>query len=201
MVPTRAYRRVRRAHVRTYRFSGGRIDMHLYRRTAVTVLLLFVPLSSNGQDVPFLESPEWIVEAMLELAEVTERDVVYDLGSGDGRIVIAAAATYQARGVGIELEPQLVEQSNDNASKIGVADRVRFVEGDIFESDFSEATVVTLYLYPKVNRRLRPLLEKQLAPGTRVVSHKYEIGGWPSTKRIKLGGRDIFLYVVPPGGF
>ena len=149
--------------------------------------------------MPFLESPESVVEAMLDLAGVDENDVVYDLGSGDGRIVIAAAATYGARGVGIEIEPDLIELSNRNASSVSVADRVRFVEQDLFEADFSEATVVALYLYPKVNRRLRPLLDRQLAPGTRVVSHRFEIDGWTPVKRIKVEGRFIYLYVVPEG--
>jgi precorrin-6B methylase 2 len=134
---------------------------------------------------------------MLELAEVGEEDIVYDLGSGDGRIVIAAAATYGARGVGIEVQSELVEQSNDNALETGVADRVRFVEGDFFELDFSEATVVMIYLHPKVNRKLEPLFSEKLAPGTRIVSHKYEIRDWTPVKSIKVEGRPIFLYVVP----
>ena len=171
--------------------------MDASKKISVVALLLVAPLSASAQDVPFLESPEYVVEAMLELAEVTERDIVYDLGSGDGRIVIAAAVNYKARGVGIELEPDLVELSNVKAREAGVADRVRFVEGDLFEADFSEATVVTLYLYPKVNRRLQPLLAEQLAPGTRVVSHKYEIDGWQPDKRTTVGGRLIFFYIVP----
>jgi len=163
----------------------------------VVVATLVAPLHAAGPDVPFLESPESVVEVMLELAEVSEGDIVYDLGSGDGRIVIAAAAKHGARGVGIELEPELLELSNRNARETGVADRVRFVENDLFESDFSEATVVMLYLYPKVNRRLQPLLDEQLAPGTRVVSHRYEIQGWTPVERVKVEGRFVYLYVVP----
>lgn len=154
------------------------------------------PLAVTGQDVPFLESPESVVEAMLELAEVTEGDVVYDLGSGDGRIVIAAAMR-GATGVGIEIDPALVGLSIENARQADVADRSRFIEGDIFESDFRDATVVMMYLWPKVNRRLRVVLDEQLAPGTRVVSHRYEIGGWTFERRIKVEGRPIYLYVVP----
>ena len=151
------------------------------------------------QDVPFLETPDYAVDAMLDLAQVKDTDIVYDLGSGDGRIVIAAAKERGARGVGIEIERDLVELSRKNAAEAGVADRVTFVEADLFESDFREATVVALYLWTKVNRRLRPLLEQQLAPGTRVVSHRFEIPGWKSQKRIKVGDRILWLYVVPHG--
>jgi len=167
------------------------------RALLVVAVVLIVQVPASAQDVPFLESPESVVEAMLELAQVRETDVVYDLGSGDGRIVIAAAATGGARGVGIELEADLVEQSRDNAREAGVEDLVRFVQEDFFEADFSEATVVMMYLQPKVNKKLRPILAKQLAPGTRVVSHRYEIRDWTPIERIKVEGRSIFLYVIP----
>ena len=167
------------------------------RLWAGAALLLACSLPVRGADVPFLESPDSVVEAMLDLAGVTAGDVVYDLGSGDGRIVIAAARDREARGVGIELDPDLVELSERNAREAGVEDRVRFERGDLFEADFSEATVVALYLYPKVNARLRPLLARQLAPGARVVSHRYEIRGWHPVARIKVQGRPIFLYRVP----
>jgi 16S rRNA A1518/A1519 N6-dimethyltransferase RsmA/KsgA/DIM1 with predicted DNA glycosylase/AP lyase activity len=158
--------------------------------------LLAQPLA-NAQDVPFLESPESVVEAMLDLAQVRESDVVYDLGSGDGRIVIAAAASREARGVGVEIDPDLVELSIANAREAGVEDRVKFVQGDFFETDFSEATVLLLYLQPKVNKKLRPILSEQLAPGTRVVSHRYEFRDWTPVERVKVEGRSIFLYVIP----
>lgn len=169
------------------------------RRVKILTILLVIPVAlllASGQDVPFLESPESVVEAMLELAGVTDADIVYDLGSGDGRIVIAAAAR-GAQGIGIEIEPELVELSIENARQAGVGDRTRFIQGDIFESDFADATVVMMYLYPKVNRRLRVILDEQLAPGTRVVSHRYEIGGWTPRERIKVEGRAIYLYFVP----
>ncbi|MDX1388002.1 MAG: methyltransferase domain-containing protein [Acidobacteriota bacterium] len=163
------------------------------------LFLLAVLAAGAGyaQDVPFLESPEYIVEAMLDLAEVTADDIVYDLGSGDGRIVIAAAATRNATAVGIESDPELIELSNKMAHEAGVTESVRFIEGDFFETDFSEATVVAIYLYPEVNRKLKPLFLEQLAPGTRIVSHRYEIGGWTPDKRIKVGDRNVFLYVIP----
>jgi len=163
----------------------------------VLAALLVVPFQTNAQDVPFLETPESVVEAMLELAEVSEDDVVYDLGSGDGRIVIAAAAKYGASGVGIESDSELILLSNKKAAEAGVEGRVRFVLRDFFKADFSRATVVVMYLSPKVNRKLQPLLAEQLASGTRVVSHKYEIAGWEPVERIKAEGRAIYLYVVP----
>jgi SAM-dependent methyltransferase len=166
-------------------------------RLAAATMLVLAPIATFAQDVPFLESPDYVVEAMLDLAEVTASDVVYDLGSGDGRIVIAAAVDYSARGVGIESDADLVDLSIANARAAGVEDRVRFVLGDIFEKDFSEATVVAMFLYPNVNRRLRPILLQQLAPGTRIVTHRYGIDGWTPVKRIKKGGRKVFLYVVP----
>jgi SAM-dependent methyltransferase len=166
------------------------------RRLALVASVFSLVVVASAQDVPFLESPEYVVEAMLDLAAVDEHDVVYDLGSGDGRIVIAAAMR-MARGVGIEFDPDLVRLSDQRAREAGVEDRVRFIEGDLFEADFSEATVVAIFLYPDVNRKLRPLLSQQLAPGTRVVSHRYEIDGWEPVERIKVGGRKIFLYRTP----
>jgi predicted RNA methylase len=130
---------------------------------------------------------------MLDLAEVTEHDVVYDLGSGDGRIVIAAAVKYGARGVGIELDPTLIEQSEMNAIEAGVTDRVRFLREDFYKTDIREATVVTLYLFEEANAKLKPILEEQLGPGTRIVTYKYEIPGWTPVKV----GKRVFLYVLP----
>ena len=170
----------------------------MHRLLGIVVTLARAPgLAAQGQDVPFLESPESVVETMLELAEVDSTDVVYDLGSGDGRIVITAAVRYAARGVGIEIDPELIELSNENAREAGVADRVEFAEGDFFEADFSEATVLAIYLWPKVNRKLRPLMDEQLAPGTRVVSHRYPVQGWTPEQRVKVEGRWVYLYRIP----
>ena len=168
----------------------------LLRAFVIAAVVLILPCAS-AQDVPFLESPESVVEAMLEMAQVCESDVVYDLGSGDGRIVIAAAASREARGVGIEIDADLIDLSIDNAREAGVEALVSFVQEDFFETDFREATVVMLYLQPKVNKKLRPILAEQLAPGTRVVSHRYEIRDWTPIERIKVEGRSIFLYVMP----
>lgn len=134
---------------------------------------------------------------MLELAEVTPRDVVYDLGCGDGRIVIAAAKEFGARGVGIDIDPARIAESEKNARKAGVAGRVRFRNEDLFEADIREATVVTLYLWPWVNLKLRPKLLRELKPGTRVVSHCHDMGDWIPERRIEVNGHRIYLWRIP----
>ena len=138
---------------------------------------------------------------MLELGRVTSSDVVYDLGSGDGRIVIAAARDYGARGVGVEIDPALVAESNATARRLGLGDRVRFVEQDIFKTDLRGATVVTLYLGADLNRRLRPKLLAELPPGSRIVSHDFDMGDWKPDRIVRLqdDGREhvLYLWVVP----
>jgi SAM-dependent methyltransferase len=160
------------------------------------------PFSSDSAlgpegDVPFVETPKRTVDQMLELADVSDEDVVYDLGSGDGRIVIAAARKYGARGVGIEIKPPLVERARKNAAKAGVSDRVAFRQGDLFEADISEATVVTLYLLPSVNEKLRPKLFRELTPGTRVVSHDFDMNEWTPDTTWASGGETVFLWTIP----
>lgn len=149
-------------------------------------------------DVPYEPSPPEVVRRMLELAGVTADDVVYDLGSGDGRIVIAAAKDFAARGVGIDIDPQRIAEANENAKRENVTDRVRFVQGDLFESDFSAASVITLFLWPHINLKLRPQLQK-LKPGTRIVSHVHDLGDWKPdrtvTVRVKETGRERTLYL------
>lgn len=147
-------------------------------------------------DVPYVTSSEAVVTRMLEMAEVGPGDVVYDLGSGDGRIVIAAAR-YGARGVGIEIDPYRVYQARLNAERAGVADRVTFRQQDLFEADFSDATVVTLYLLPGVNRTLRPRLFDQLSPGTRVVSHNFGFGNWPPDSTEQVGPSTVYRWTIP----
>ena len=136
---------------------------------------------------------------MLKLAGVTARDVVYDLGSGDGRILILAAQKYGARGVGVEIDHRLVELSRQIAREGEVADRVTFIEGDLFDVDISPATVVTLYLSPTVNNRLEPKLRAQLRPGTRIVSHQFGIGAWTPDKVIRAEDdrTELFLWTMP----
>jgi hypothetical protein len=153
-------------------------------------------------DVPYVPTPDAVVARMLEMAKVNSNDLLYDLGSGDGRIVITAAQKYGARGVGYDLNPRRIEESNENARKAGVTDRVRFEQKDLFEADLTGATVVTLYLLPTVNLKLRPKLLKDLAPGTRVVSHNYGMGDWEpvNVDEIDVDGTKHYVYywVVPP---
>lgn len=148
-------------------------------------------------DVPYGASPPEVVRAMLELAEVSSRDVVYDLGCGDGRIVIAAAKEFRARGVGIDIDPERIAESRENARKEGVEDRVEFRNEDLFEADIREATVVTLYLGAWMNEKLRNKLLRELRPGTRVVSHDYDMGDWEPEKVIQVDEHKIYLWRIP----
>lgn len=148
-------------------------------------------------DVPFVPTPPEVVERMLDLAKVGKNDVVYDLGCGDGRIVITAAKERGARGVGIDLNPQRIAEAKENAQSAGVTDRVRFMVGDLFTADFSKASVVTLYLLPDVNRALRPQLWKQLKAGTRVVSHDFDMGEeWPPEKTERVAGKTVYFWTI-----
>lgn len=148
-------------------------------------------------DVRYVPSPDSVVDAMLELAHVTAGDIVYDLGSGDGRIPIAAARRYGAFGVGVELDAKLNRAAADNAKKAGVTDRVRFFTQDLFEADISEATVVVLFLLPRVNQQLIPKLRRDLRPGTRIVSHQFAMGEqWPPDKAQDVNGLMIYLWTL-----
>jgi SAM-dependent methyltransferase len=177
---------------------------------AALIVAAFVPLAvSTGAvariadaqthlpDVRFVATPPEVVDAMLRAARVTSADIVYDLGSGDGRIVIAAAKKYGARGVGIEINPQLVAESNASARAAGVSHLVQFIERDLFTADFSAATVVALYLSPSLNERIKPRLLRELRPGTRIVSHVYDMLGWTADQRVDVDGRWVFLWTVP----
>jgi SAM-dependent methyltransferase len=146
--------------------------------------------------VPFVTTPMTVVEKMLEMAEVDENDIVYDLGSGDGRIVIAAAQR-GAYGIGIDINPERVQEGVQNAHLAGVADQVEFREQDIFKSDISQASVVTLYLLSTVNRQLRPKLLQELEPGTRVVSHAFSMGEWKPDRTASIRNNTIYYWVVP----
>jgi SAM-dependent methyltransferase len=146
---------------------------------ALTVVFLScAPAQQIEPEVPFVPTPEKVVAEMLKMAQVGKNDVLYDLGCGDGRIVITAAKEFGCRGVGIDIDPRRIRESQKNAAKAGVSDRVQFFQMDLFEADISEATVVTLYLLSEVNLRLRPKLLRELQPGTRVVSHEFSMGDW-----------------------
>ena len=159
------------------------------------------PTAPVKLDVIFVATDLTIVNAMLTLAGVTRDDVVYDLGCGDGRIVIAAAKEFGARGVGVDLDPQRIREAQANAVRAGVADRVTFRVQDVFDTDIQSATVVTLFLSPELNARLRPKLAGQLRPGSRIVSHRYGIGDWVPERTVTLSVREtrnhVFLWRVP----
>ena len=146
-------------------------------------------------DVPYVPTTDDAVQAMLKLANVKKTDIVYDLGCGDGRIVIAAAKNYGARGVGIDIDPQRIKEARENAKRAGVEDLVRFEEKDLFDADIHEATVVTLFLLPTINLRLRPKLLQDLKPGTRVVSNTFDMGDWKAEKEDSIGGLDDDEYL------
>ena len=147
-------------------------------------------------DVIYVPTPQEVVDAMLAMANVTAKDVVYDLGSGDGRIPITAAEKYGARAVGIDIDPQRIKEANENLAKAGVGDKVKFLNQDLFETDISQATVVTLYLLPSLNLKLMPKL-KQLKPGTRIVSHSFDMGtAWPPEKTEDVRGRVIYFWTI-----
>jgi len=156
------------------------------------------PPAKKPPDVIYVPTPQPVVDAMLELAQVKKTDVVYDLGSGDGRIVIAAAKKYGATGVGFEIDPALVKKARENAAAAGVSNRVRFVTQDLFTADLSRASVVTLYLLQSINERLRPKLVRQLKPGARIVSHVFNMGPeWPAEKTMTVDRSRIFLWRIP----
>jgi SAM-dependent methyltransferase len=150
-------------------------------------------------DVPFVPTPEDVVTGMLKTAGVKKDDVLYDLGCGDGRIVIAAAQKFGTRGVGIDINPVRIKEARENAEKAGVADRVKFIEQDLFDANIADATVVTLYLLPSVNLKLRPKLLRDLKPGTRVVSHSFDMGDWKPDKEMDVSGQRIYYWVIPAG--
>src|SRR5215831_2921212 len=178
----------------------------------LAVLVLSVSLAAaqterRQLDVPYVPTTEEAVRAMLKLADMQKTDIVYDLGCGDGRIVIAAAKTYGARGVGIDIDPDRIREAKENARKAGVENLVRFEENDLFQADFREATVVTLFLLRSINLKLRPKLLKELKPGTRVVSNTFDMGDWKPEKEQSLPGADddeaaylshkFFLWTIP----
>src|SRR3954469_7349044 len=185
---------------------------HVSRRRLIATLgivfLLAAPANAQDYgDTPYVQTPQNVVDKMLEVAKVGPKDYVIDLGSGDGRMVITAAQRYGARGFGVDLDRRLVTLSNRLAAKAGVAERAVFYERDIYETDLSPASVVTIYLLPEVNLMMRPKLLSMLRPGTRVVSHDYDMGEWPPDLTFtmdapaKTVGRDkkskVFYWVVP----
>jgi SAM-dependent methyltransferase len=172
-------------------------------------VLILIPVSLFAQlylqekplDVPYVPSKPEVVATMLRMAKVTKDDLLYDLGCGDGRIVITAAQLYGTRGVGIDIDPDRIQESKDNAAKANVGQLVKFLEQDLFQTDFHEATVVSLYLLTSVNLRLRPILLAQLRPGTRIVSHNYAMDTWkPDDSAVVMVNEtthNVYFWVVP----
>jgi len=159
-------------------------------------LALAQETSLRRPDVIFVPTPQNVVDAMLELANVHEGDVVYDLGCGDGRLVITAA-NRGARAIGIDINPERIEESQVNAREAGVTDSVEFRNEDLFEADISEATVVTLYLLRSLNLKLQPKLWRELKPGTRIVSHSFDMGDWEPEEEMSVEGRRIYFWTIP----
>src|SRR5687768_878249 len=179
-----------------------------YVRSAAALAVLLAVLSGTAPaaqqagvklrepDVIYVPTPQDVVDAMLVLANVTAKDFVYDLGSGDGRIPITAAQKYGARGIGIDINPERIKEANENLAKAKVGDKVKFMNADLFETDISQATVVTLYLLPSLNIKLMPKL-KALKPGTRIVSHSFDMGSeWPPEKTQEVNGRTIYYWTI-----
>ena len=179
-----------------------------YRFAPLIFSLSLATAQGTQPEVPYVPTTDEAVKAMLKLAEVKKTDVVYDLGCGDGRIVIAAAKTYGAHGVGIDINPQRIQEAKENAKRAGVENLVRFEENDLFKADIHEASVVTLFLLPKVNLRLRPKLLHESKPGTRIVSNTFDMGDWKAEKEATVGDPDdgqysglskrLYLWTVPP---
>jgi ribosomal protein L11 methylase PrmA len=152
---------------------------------------------SRMPDVIYVPTPQDVVEDMLRLANVKKGDVLYDLGSGDGRIAITAAKKYGVKATGIDIDPDRIKEANENARKAGVTSLVSFRNEDLFKADFKDATVVTLYLLPDLNVKLRPRLWNELKPGTRIVSHQFEMGAWKPEKKLESNGRTVYFWTVP----
>jgi SAM-dependent methyltransferase len=176
------------------------------RRTTLPAALAILALAAPGAaqetaarrpDVHFVPTPPEVVNAMLKVARVDKGDVVYDLGSGDGRIVITAAKRYGTRGIGIDIDPERIEEARHNADTAGVRMRVDFRQADLFETDLRPATVVTLYLLPTLNLRLRPKLFREMEPGEHVVSHAFDMGRWKADTTFTAGSGAVFHWIIP----
>lgn len=184
------------------------LAMRMLKGIAGAALLALMPAHAAGDQpsVPYVPTPQAVVDRMLAMANVTAADYLIDLGSGDGRIVVTAAKKYGARGFGVDLNPVRIDEANENARKNRVADKVAFYQRNLFETDLSQATVITMYLLPRVNLQLRPTL-LDLKPGTRLVSHDFDMGDWQPDEHVRMdatdkfsgagGDSDIYLWIVP----
>lgn len=170
-----------------------------FMRTGLAAIIAVFALQAQDDnlDVPYVPSPQEIVTAMLKLADVKAGDFVIDLGCGDGRIVVTAAKDFGARGMGYDIDPERIREANENAAKAGVTGRVKFVEKNLFDAGIQQASVVTLYLLPGVNQKLKPRLLAELKPGTRVVSHSFDMGDWKPVRQVEVSTRRLYLWIVP----
>ena len=168
--------------------------------SSVTTVSAQTAAPSRRPDVIFVPTPEAVVEAMLQVANVQKGDVVYDLGCGDGRIPVTAARKYGARGFCYDIDPQRIKEANENVAKNNVGNLVTVVHADLFETDLSGASVVTLYLLPSLNVKLMPKLMKELKPGTRIVSHAFDMGDWKPEKELDVEGRKVYYWTIPAPG-
>jgi ribosomal protein L11 methylase PrmA len=169
---------------------------------ALAALAFAFPALSQGNasrtpDVIFVPTPQEVVEDMLRLADVKKGDLLFDLGSGDGRIPVTAAKKYGVRAVGIDIDPERIREANENAKRNGVEKLVTFRNEDLFTANFREASVVTLYLLPELNVKLRPRLWAELKPGTRIVSHQFDMGDWQPEKKLESNGRVVYFWTIP----
>lgn len=156
------------------------------------------PTPSRAPDVIFVPTPAEVVKGMLDLAKVTKSDLVVDLGCGDGQIVVAAARDFGARSIGVDIDPARVKEANENITKNKVEDKAKIIQGDLFEADIKDATVVTLYLLPRLNEKLRPKLWKELKVGTRIVSNSFDMGDWKPDQTAEADGRTVYLWTIKP---
>ncbi len=175
--------------------------MNLSAKVSIGVLIIAGLVFAQSaapvtKDVPYVPTSQELVVKMLELGNVHKGDTLIDLGCGDGRIVITAAKQFGANGIGVDIDPERIKEANENARKAGVADRVKFVQGNLFDADIHNATIVTLYLLPNVNLKLRPKLQKDLKPGTRIVSHSFDMDDWKPDKEIEVNGSRLYLWVI-----
>ena len=173
------------------------------QKVAAVLFFLLIGIPAGGQesevrkDVPYVPTPPEVVESMLKLGKATAGDVHYDLGCGDGRIVIMAVQKFgAARGTGYDIDPERIKEAQENAETAGVSGKAKFILGNLFEADFGDATIVTLYLLPDVNLKLRPKLLKDLKVGSRIVSHQFNMGDWEPDKKIEIDWRTIYMWTV-----
>jgi precorrin-6B methylase 2 len=172
----------------------------LFAPCAVAITLASCAIAQVEKDVPYVPTPQEVVDEMLRLAEPKEGETLYDLGCGDGRIVVTAAKKYKVKGIGVDIDPQRIKESMENAEQQGVTERVKFLQKNLFEMDFSDADVLCMYLLTSVNAKLKPKILADMRPGARVVSHAFDLGDWMPDKTVQVeasNNRTVYFWVVP----